>query len=243
MLISESMALKKNIRPGDHLSFGATLGEDWEVLGVYYDYGNPYNQVIMSYQSWKKGLNGHGDVGLAIQLSDHTNMKNLMDRLESHYHLPPERIMDNSNIHSQAMRVFNRTFDIADTLGKLTLFVGVFGIFFATIAGEMSRQRYIAMLRCFGMSSKELIILSGVQLFIFGAISALIAVPLGLSVAKTMVDTVLKHSFGWSIQFHMMPSEYLGTLAWTMAALMIAGVLPLSQLVRRTPIKLLRDAL
>lgn len=85
--------------------------------------------------------------------------------------------------------------------------------------------------------------LSALQLFIFGVTSALIAIPLGLYIADMMVNVVLEQSFGWSIQFYMMPWDYLSTFAWTMAALMVAGVLPLSELVRRTPIKSLRDAL
>ncbi len=243
VMVSESMALKKGIRPGDFLTVDELADSKWQVLGVYYDYGNQYNQIIMSHSNWIKEFTGQGNVGLEVHLAGGADAESLTTRLDSYYHLPPERVFDNSSLRDQAMRIFDRTFTIADTLGKLTLVVGVFGIFFATVAGEMSRQRDVALLRCFGMSAKELITLSAVQLFIFGAISALIAIPLGLAIAKIMVEVVLKQSFGWSIQFYMMPWDYVSVFVWTMAALLVAGVLPLSELVRRTPIKSLRDAL
>ncbi|MCZ8486391.1 hypothetical protein O9993_16420 [Vibrio lentus] len=49
------------------------------------------------------------------------------------------------------MRVFDRTLAIADTLGNITLVIQQpFGIFFATVAGEVSRQRHISLQRCLG---------------------------------------------------------------------------------------------
>jgi putative ABC transport system permease protein len=243
VMISESMAVKDNLKPGDYIALGEGDPTKWQVLGIYYDYGNPYGQVIVSHKSWVEHFSGRGSVALGVNLDSKDEIARLTNYLESYYHLSPERVFDNSSLHDKAMRVFDRTFTIADTLGKLTLLVGVFGIFFATVAGEVSRQRQVALLRCFGISAKELIMLSALQLFIFGVTSALIAIPLGLYIADMMVNVVLEQSFGWSIQFYMMPWDYLSTFAWTMAALMVAGVLPLSELVRRTPIKSLRDAL
>jgi putative ABC transport system permease protein len=243
VLISESIALKEGLRPGDYIALSQRDNTRWQVLGVYYDYGNPYGQMIVSHKNWMAHFGGRGNVALAVNLDGKEEIAELTRYLEGYYHLSPERVLDNSSLHDKAMRVFNRTFTIADTLGKLTLLVGVFGIFFATVAGEVSRQRQVALLRCFGMSGKELIMLSALQLFIFGATSALIAIPLGLYIAKVMVNVVLEQSFGWSIQFYMMPWDYLSTFVWTMAALMVAGVLPFAELVRRTPIKSLRDAL
>ncbi len=243
IMISESMSLKLNLRPGDTIDLAEPLGLDWQVVGVYYDYGNPYNQILMSHQNWLQAFAGSGDVALAVLLHNEAEGNAVTSRLNSAFHLDPERIIDNSNIHQQAMRVFDRTFVIADTLGNITLFIAVCGIFFATLAGETSRQRHTALLRCLGVSGKELVALGALQLFVFGLISMLIAMPLGLALAKLVVEIVIKQSFGWTMELKLMPWAYVQTALFSMLALIIAGALPIIRLVRKSPMKSLRDAL
>ncbi len=243
IMISESMSLKLGLRPGDKIDLSEPLGLDWQVVGVYYDYGNPYNQILMSHQNWLRAFSGSGDVAMAVVLNNGDKGGVLINRLNSVFHLDAERIIDNSAIHRQAMRVFDRTFVIADTLGNITLFIAVCGIFFATLAGEISRQRHTALLRCLGVSGKELVGLGALQLFVFGLISTLIALPLGLSLASLVVDVVIRQSFGWTMELQLMPMAYFKTALLSMLALIIAGALPIIRLVRKAPMKSLRDAL
>ncbi|SON48868.1 ABC transporter permease [Vibrio tapetis] len=243
VMVSESMALKLNIRAGDYISLPEPATGNWQVVGIYYDYGNPYNQVMLSHRNWLYSFSGRGDVGLGVILHDDTSSSGLLRRFQHAFKLSPERIYDNNNIHQQAMRVFDRTFSIAGTLGNITLVIAVIGLFFSTLAGELSRQRHIALLRCFGVSGKELVFTGGLQLLVLGICSALIAIPLGLLLADLMIDVVLKQSFGWTMQLEVIPWEYASTFAWSFCALMIAGAWPVFNMLRRTPMKSLRDAL
>jgi putative ABC transport system permease protein len=237
------MALKLGIRPGDYIDLAGKLGHGWQVVGVYYDYGNPYNQVLLSHRNWLYAFAGSGSVALGTVLNEGVNPVGLKRRMESVFRIDSERIFDNSHIHKQAMRVFDRTFSIADTLGNITLVIAVFGIFFATIAGEVSRQKHISLLRCLGMSGKELVIMGSLQLFVFGAISILIAMPLGLALARLVVDIIIKQSFGWTLELQLIPSEYLHTALLAMLSLVVAGALPVLRMVRGTAMKSLRSSL
>jgi len=243
VMVSESMALKLGIRPGDYIDLAGKLGHGWQVVGVYYDYGNPYNQVLLSHRNWLYAFAGSGSVALGTVLNEGVNPVGLKRRMESVFRIDSERIFDNSHIHKQAMRVFDRTFSIADTLGNITLVIAVFGIFFATIAGEVSRQKHISLLRCLGMSGKELVIMGSLQLFVFGAISILIAMPLGLALARLVVDIIIKQSFGWTLELQLIPSEYLHTALLAMLSLVVAGALPVLRMVRGTAMKSLRSSL
>ncbi|ENO8416673.1 ABC transporter permease [Vibrio mimicus] len=243
VMVSESMALKLGIRPGDVIDLPEPMGSGWAVFGVYYDYGNPYHQVMMSHQNWMKVFAGTGNVGLALVLKEGLTGESVKKRLDTIFRLGADRIFDNTNIHSHAMRVFDRTFSIAGTLGHITLFIAVCGIFFSTLAGETSRLRHISLLRCLGVSGKELVLIGGMQLFVFGAISLLIALPLGLTLAKLVIDVVIKHSFGWTMQLQLVPGQYIYTVMWSMVALILAGALPVIRLVRKSPMKSLREAL
>ncbi|UPQ89072.1 ABC transporter permease [Vibrio sinaloensis] len=243
VMVSESMALKFGIRPGDIIELAGELGDGWLVSGVYYDYGNRYNQVLLSHRNWLYAFAGSGNVALGVVLDPQTKPDVLQRRLENMFRIDSQRIFDTSYLHQQAMRVFDRTFSIADSLGNITLVIAVFGIFFSTVAGEMSRQRHISLLRCVGMSGRELIMMGGLQLFVFGAISILIAMPLGLALASLVVEIIIKHSFGWTIELQFIPYEYLYTVALAMCSLMLAGALPVLRMVRNTPMKSLRDSL
>ncbi|CAM2835504.1 ABC transporter permease [Vibrio rarus] len=243
VMISESMSNKRNIRVGDYISLPAPVGQQWRVVGVYYDYGNPYDQVMLSENSWQRLLPGQGSIGLGVVLGDKTQANHLTSKLISIYRTPADRVVNNHTIHEQALRIFDRTFGITDTLGNLTLIVAVFGIFFATLAGEASRLRNVALLRCLGVSGKELVFVGGAQLFAFGIVASCVAIPLGLVLASNVVELILKKTFGWSMQLHVVPWDYLGTLALTVSALMLAGAIPVLQVIRRTPMKSLRDAM
>ncbi|NNN45109.1 MULTISPECIES: ABC transporter permease [unclassified Vibrio] len=243
VMISESMALRLGIRPGDYLDLSLPLGQSWLVVGVYYDYGNPYHQVLMSHHNWIEGLSTSGNVSLGVTLKDkYKDTEHLLERLNTMFKLDSERMFDNHRLHKQAMRVFDRTFAIADSLGNITLFIAICGIFFATLAGEVSRQRHISLLRCLGVSGKELVIIGALQLFVFGLISLLIALPLGLALAKLMVDIVIREAFGWTLELQMVPSAYTKTIVLSMSALIVSGALPIIRLVRQTAMKSLRDA-
>ncbi|MDF2152398.1 ABC transporter permease [Vibrio sp. CAU 1672] len=243
LMVSESMALKLDIRPGDEIELSHPLGEKWLVVGVYYDYGNPYNQVLLSHRNWLHAFAGTGNVGLGVLLRDNVNSDGLKHRMEELFRLPQDRVFNNNNIYNQAMRVFDHTFAIADTLGNITLIIAVFGLFFATLAGELSRQRHFSLLRCMGVSDKELVILGGLQLFVFGAVSAIIAVPLGMALAHLIIDVIIKQSFGWSLELQVIPWKYAQTIAWAMVAIIAAGALPVLRMIKSTPMKSLRDAL
>ncbi|KHT35629.1 ABC transporter permease [Vibrio sinaloensis] len=243
VMISESMALKLDIRPGDYVDLAEGLGQGWQVVGVYYDYGNPYNQVLLSHRNWLYAFAGGGSVALGAVLNDGVNPMGLKRRMESVFRIDSERIFDNSHIHKQAMRVFDRTFSIADTLGNITLVIAVFGIFFATIAGEVSRQKHISVLRCLGMSGRELVLMGSLQLFVFGAVSILIAMPLGIALANLVVDIIIKQSFGWTLELQFIPSAYLQTGLLAMMSLVVAGAIPVLRMIRGTAMKSLRESL
>lgn len=243
VMISESVALKLNFHLGDVISLPQVTGEDWKIVGIYYDYGNPYNQILLSQRNWLLNFSDDGEVELGIILREKYNAEYLKHRLKVHFRLNDERVVDNNNIHTQAMQIFDRTFLIIDTLGYLTLVIAIFGLFFATVAGEISRQKHTALLHCFGISSHTLMLVGSLQLLVFGIISACVAIPLGLAFSHLVIEIVLKPAFGWSIPLQVVPWTYGGIFAMSLLSLIVAGALPIWKLSRKTPIKSLRDAL
>lgn len=242
VLVSESLALKRGWEPGDEIDLPAPMNRHWKIAGIYYDYGNPYGQILMSHKRWQTLWPQKGQVGLAAHLKPGTDSLDVMKAIGERFRLPPERVRNNVELMAQAMRVFDRTFVITATLGKLTLFVAVCGLFFATVAGEVSRQRQFALLRCMGMTGRELALLGGGQLLLIGLLTSIIALPLGLILAQLLIDVVLKYSFGWTMPVQYFPFEYLTSLGAALVVLLAAGAWPIWRLVKRSAILSLREA-
>lgn len=245
VLISESMALKLNIQPGEQISLPPPMGKDWYVAGIYYDYGNPFYQVLISEFAWQQIFAAHGDIILNVltKTSSFDAEKRLKQRLLKTFYLDSERVFNHRTVHQAVMRTFDRTFSIADKLSKITLLIAVFGIFFATFSGELARRKHLTLMRYLGVSGKELIMIGSLQLSTFGIISLLIAIPLGISLSILVMDMVIRQTFGWSVQLYFTYSGYLSTALWSIAALVIAGALPVVKLTLRSPIQSFRDSL
>ncbi|MGX9416016.1 ABC transporter permease [Vibrio sp. WJH972] len=243
VLLNESTASKLDLRPGDHLNLPSEMGDDWLVGGIYYDYGNPHFQVVISDFEWRHHFQTNGDLIYAVDLHHSSYSDSVRSKLDNMFHLTPDRIYGNSQIYNAVIRVFDKTFLVAKKLGNITLFIAICGVFVATLAGEAARQRHFTLLRCFGVSGKELILIGSLQLLTFGLICLAIAVPLGIGLAQLIISTSIKGSFGWSIPLDYFSADLFSMAAWSLGALVIAGAFPIIRLVRRSPMNILRNSM
>lgn len=242
VLISESASSKLGLRTGDKIDLGDELGRSWTVSGVYYDYANPNFQIMISDYQWQKHFKSSGELIFAAVLDDKSQLNSVRQQLEQTLHLDADQLFDNQHIRSSVLGIFNKTFSVVATLGNITLLIAVCGIFVATLAGEVARQRHFTLLRCFGVSAKELVAIGGYQLLIFGVICMAIALPLGLLLAKLILDTSIKSAFGWSIPLHYFISDFLFTTIWSLLALVCSGAIPVIRLILRSPMDILRSS-
>ncbi len=120
-------------------------------------------------------------------------------------------------------------------MSYITLVIAVFGIFlFRDRRGEVSRQRHISLQRCLG-PSKERIFTGSLQLFVFAYFRSFDCSAIRFSVgASLIVDIVIKQSFWVVTGAGVIPWDYLATFARAMAALMLAGALPVMRMIRNT---------
>lgn len=243
LMISESLALKFDVHPGEEITLPEPFGDGWLVAGTYFDYGNPYSQIIMSNRSpladW---LKDNGRVGVAALLKEGADETALVEALRSQFNMQETQISNQRDILSMAMRIFDRTFLVTDTLCTLTLIIAICGLFFSTLATELSRQRQYALLRYMGISGRELAFLGGGQLMLIGLFSALFALPLGLLIAEVLINIVLKHSFGWTMSVSYFPFSYVVTLGGALLTLLIAGCWPVWRLIQRAAVLSFREA-
>ncbi|WP_394211259.1 ABC transporter permease [Enterovibrio calviensis] len=243
ILLSESLAMKFDVHPGDSINLPTPFGDGWKVAGIYFDYGNPYSQVMISNRSslipW---MHEEGRVGVAALLKDGVDATQLVENMRNQFGLQETQVSNQREILARAMRIFDRTFLVTDTLCTLTLIIAICGLFFSTLATELSRQRQYSLLRYMGISGRELAFLGGGQLMLIGLFSALFALPLGLLIAEVLINIVLKYSFGWTMSVSYFPFSYMTTLGGALLTLLVAGGWPVWRLIKRSAILSFRDA-
>lgn len=242
VLLSESLAAKFGVEAGEIVNLPAPMGERWQVAGVYYDYGNPYGQLVVSARGDVGGWLTAGRPSMAVVLDQGVESDLFIAQIRRTFSLSNGQVQNQADIMQYAMRIFDRTFTVTESLCVLMLIVAISGLFFSTLATELSRQRQYSLLRCLGLSGRELIALGGGQLVILGVASAVIAIPLGLLLAGMLIHVVLKASFGWTMTMSFFPLTYATTIGLSMLALMVAGAWPVYRMMKRTAAVSLRDA-
>ncbi|MFD2179592.1 ABC transporter permease [Veronia pacifica] len=243
VLISESLALRFDVRSGGTIDFPEPMGKGWQVAGVYLDYGNPHGQVMVSVRSHLTPWVAQGSGGFAVLFKDGVDNDQMIERLQRTFELRNNQINRQHDILDRAMKVFDRTFSVTNTLSTLTLFIALCGLFFATLASELSRLRQYALLRFLGISGRNLALLGGGQLALIGLFSALFALPLGLLISELLINVVIKYSFGWTMSMTYFLSSYATTLVATIVTLLAAGAWPVWRLIKRSAVTSMREAL
>lgn len=238
VLISESLALKHKIQIGDNLLLPEPFGHNWKVLGIYYDYGNPFNQLLISENNWNHYLRKHADVGLGIVVKKETDILKYSQDLQNEFKLSQDRIFNNKTTFDNAMSVFEKAFSITNTLSRFTLFIALLGLFFATIAAEMAKRNQFALMRSLGLTAKELVYQAIGQMILMGFICLAFAVPLGIIIAKILMDYVLKSAFGWTMALSLDITQLIFTVVFVSVTLLIAATWPTYMMIKNSPTKL-----
>jgi putative ABC transport system permease protein len=78
------------------------------------------------------------------------------------------------------------------------------------------------------------------KLLVLAAITAVLAVPLGLVLAWCLVAIVNVQAFGWRLPFHVFPAQWVLILALALATAFLAAILPALRLGRTAPQELLK---
>ncbi|MFL6246030.1 MAG: ABC transporter permease [Thermoanaerobaculia bacterium] len=224
VVVSESFALKFEKSIGDTIEI---RGVKMPITGIYRDYSNDRGVVVM-------------DRGLFIETFDDRNLNTIVVYLKrgvdrTHARLELERrfgpkygafVVTNSEIKSEVMKIFDQTFMITYALLGVAIVVAVLGIINTLSALILERTHELALLRVGGLSTGELrtmIVLESTRL---GAASTVAGLVMGYALSWILIYVINKQSFGWTIDFHTPAALIAASLAVTLLASALAGLVP-----------------
>ncbi len=216
VLVNEQVHFLAGVLPGENIELQTDSGpRSFEVVGVFYDYGNPYFQFYLPDQVVASNWNHYYSRGIALWLNKDSDdaMQQAIASLKALGAQPGDWISQ-AEIRRLSVGIFDRTFAITAAMNGLTMIVAAIALLASLLAILQERLPQFAQWRALGLRQGEQLLLVATPLLIFCAIAWLLSIPLGALLSWILIDKLNVISFGWS-----MP------LVWDfIPALQLAGV-------------------
>lgn len=224
VVVSESFSLKFEKRVGDSILIrGVTM----PITGIYRDYSNDRGVVVMDHGLYVRTFDDENLNTIVVFLKKGTDRNRA--RLELEKRFGPKYgafVVTNREIKSEVMKIFDQTFMITYALLGVAIVVAVLGIINTLSALILERTRELALLRVSGLSSGELRTMIVLESSLLGAASTVAGLVMGYALSWILIYVINKQSFGWTIDFHTPGTLIAASLAVTLLASALAGLVP-----------------
>jgi putative ABC transport system permease protein len=102
------------------------------------------------------------------------------------------------------------------------------------------RLTQVAPVWAMGVTRLDLAKLEVGRSILLAALTAIIALPLGIGLAWVLLAVVNVEAFGWRLPMYLFPSEWLRLAGLALLAAALAAALPAMRLARLSPAQLLK---
>ena len=234
IVVSESLALRTGNQ--DTLVLETETGpKTFEIVGVFYDYSSDRGTVLMSREIYQEHWNDPALSSLGIEALSDVNVDDLADTIRAELSGTGLAVQENFQIREEALRIFDRTFAITQSLRILAVVVAFVGVLSALLALQLDRRREHATLEAIGLAPEGLEKLTYLETALMGLSASLLALPTGLLLALILIHVINVRSFGWTIELAPAFGPFLQAIVVGVVASLAAAVYPVSRL-RKMPV-------
>ncbi|MBW4983796.1 FtsX-like permease family protein [Mameliella sp. CS4] len=235
VIVNEQLARRAGLWLDDMLDLGGGLR--LPLAGVYGDYGNPVGQAVIS------------ETRFGVVFPDETprqfgvlglDPEELRSALGERFGLPPGSVVDQSSVKAFSLGVFERTFTVTAALNVLTLAVAGFAILMSLLTLSAIRLPQLAPVWAMGLTRGALARVELIRALVLAALTALLALPLGLALAWVLLAMVNVQAFGWRLPMYLFPLDYARLGLLTLLAAALAALWPALRMARTPVSQLLR---
>ncbi|MEY8827605.1 FtsX-like permease family protein [Sedimentitalea sp. XS_ASV28] len=237
VLINEQLARREKLWPGDDI----TLCEGWnaKIVGVYSDFGNPNPQAIVSLPALLDLFPSIPNRQFGVRVAPE-RVAGLAEELRMAFDLPASAIIDQSTIKARSLAVFEKTFVVTGALNILTLGVASFAILTSLLTLWTLRLPQLAPVWALGLTRRRLARLEILRSVALTAMTACLALPLGLVLAWVLLAIINVEAFGWRLPMYLFPLDWARLALLALLAGAVAAIIPARRLRSTPPADLLR---
>ena len=237
VLINEQLARRASLWPGDQLQISGD--HVLPIAGVYSDYGNPTGQAIVSMAQLDVITPGAEVRQFGIRMPP-KGATAMAQALRDRFDLPPRTVVQQAAMKAQSRAIFEKTFVVTSALNVLTLGVAGFAILTSLLTLWTQRLPQIAPVWALGLNRTYLARLELLRSVLLAALTACLALPLGLVLAWVLLAVINVQAFGWRLPMFIFPWDWLWLFLLTLLAALVAATLPTLRMLRLPPADLLR---
>jgi putative ABC transport system permease protein len=147
----------------------------------------------------------------------------------------------NRALRDSVFEVFDRTFAITMALRVLAVVVAFIGILSALMSLQLEQTRQYGVLRAIGLTPRQLRDYTLLQTGLMGVTAGVLALPVGLALALILTYVINVRSFGWTMNFTLLPGELVLAFGVAVLAALAAGIYPAQRLSRLGTARALRN--
>jgi putative ABC transport system permease protein len=235
VLVSEQLARRAGLSLGDPVRLGPETA--LPVLGIHGDYGNPLGQVIVTEALFAR-LNPEivpRRFGLRLDPAEVPEIRAALTGMG----LSEGAITDQAAVKRFSMQVFERTFAVTAALNVLTLAVAGFAMLMSLLTLAALRLPQLAPVWALGLTRRRLAALEMGRAVLLAALTAVVALPVGLALAWVLLAVVNVAAFGWRLPMTAFPWDYARLGLFALLAAGLAALWPAIRLARTPPAALL----
>jgi putative ABC transport system permease protein len=207
------------------------------VLGIYGDYGNPVGQVIVTLPLFAQLFPAAEALRFGLR-ADPGDVAGLRAALVA-AGIPDGAMIDQAGIKALSLSVFERTFAVTAALNVLTLAVAGFALLMSLLTLAAMRLPQVAPPWALGLPRARIALLDLARAVMLAALTAVLALPLGLALAWALLAVVNVEAFGWRLPMYVFPGDWLRLFLLALFAAGLAALWPAWQLARVAPATLL----
>jgi putative ABC transport system permease protein len=228
LLLSDSLAWRLHLRPGQRLSLITVSGpHDFPIAGIYHEYGSGLGSAMIDLDVYRRLWHDDAITAIGLYLAPGVTAAKEIPRLQAAAGgRQALLIRSNADIRAISLAIFDRTFVITRVLYWLAAGIAAIGLVSALLAWELDRKRELSVLRALGLTPGGAATLVAAQTVFMGGAALLAAIPAGLIIAVVLTKVVDRRAFGWHIEMHLRGAQFLNALALALAAALLAALYP-----------------
>lgn len=240
--VSEAYAYRNHVNIGRIIKINTERGEQEFTIGaVYYDYSAERGLIAMHRSIYEQFFEDHSVSGLALYVHPDVELERFIDELrEQSAGIQQVVIQSNRGLREASMDIFDRTFTVTVVLRFLAIIVAFIGILAALMALQLERRREMAVMRANGLTPAQLWRYITTQTGFLGLIAGVLSIPLGIVMAGILVYVINLRSFGWTLQFQLVPEVLIQAVLLAFIAALLTGIYPSWKMSRANPSDALR---
>jgi putative ABC transport system permease protein len=211
------------------------------VAGVFYDYATEQGTVFMTRNVYERYWDDRAITSVGAYLAPGTSIDDVTHAMRTALAGTALGVSPNRSLRARALRVFDRTFAVTQSLRLLAVVVAFVGVWSALMALQVERTREMATLVALGLGDRQQWALGLLETGLMGTVAGLLAWPLGWLLAFVLVHVINVRSFGWTMRLEADPWLFAQALLLAVGAALLASIYPLLRLRRRSLAEALRQ--